>query len=168
MSVNLGFVAFSFRFLFLWGAFGCATATANRTQQSVKINIRESSVPFERAVGAASFAVTVVARNEGPLPIYLSQCMWEAQRLIDKQWITVHRPICVGTDSFAKIAPGDSTVFPIRASAYTTRAPAPDPDITPGEYRLSFGIGVGASPLANIHDRSVFVAVTSSTFLVRE
>ena len=168
MAVKLDCVAMSFPFLVLWGTLGCASATANGTPQSVRIAVRESTVPLERAVGAASFAVTVVARNDGPLPIYLSQCMWEAQRLIGKDWVTIYRPICPGTDSFDKLAAGDSIVFPIRVSAYDSGAPALDANMTSGEYRLTFGIGVGKSPLENLHDRSVFVAVTSSPFFLKE
>lgn len=158
------------RFVFLCGTLGCATATAtgNATQQTATIAIRESDVPFKRALGATSFEVTVVAKNEGPSPIYLSQCMWDAQRLIDNQWITVYRPICPATGSYFELAPGDSVVFPLSVSAYMTGAAATDPRLTPGEYRLGFGIGVGKSPVDHLRDPSVFVAVMSSTFFVTD
>ena len=168
MRLKFDYILNSFLILVLCGALGCVTATANGTPQSVSIAIRESTVPLEHAVGAAGFTVTVVARNDGPLPVYLSQCMWEAQRLIGKDWITVYRAICPGTDSFDKLASGASTVFPIRVSAYTSGAPALDPNMTAGQYRLAFGIGMGKSPLDNVQDRSVFVAVTSSLFFVTE
>jgi hypothetical protein len=168
MPIKLESLTNPLRFFFLWGVLGCATATANGTQQSVTIAVRESTVPLARGVGVTSFEVTVVATNDGPLPIYLSQCMSGAQRLIEKQWVTVYAPTCLGVDSYVKIARGDSAVFPMRVLGYTTGAPALDPRMTAGQYRLAFGIGVGASPLDNPQGLSSLVTVTSSPFLVRE
>lgn len=168
MPVKLDFSSILLPLLVVSAAQGCAVATANRAPSSVRIEIRETSVPLQRAEGVTSFDVTVVARNDGPAPIYLSQCMWEAQRLIGKDWTAVYRPTCPAIDSFHEIASGDSTVFPISVLSYTSGAGPLNPGVTYGQFRIGFGIGLGKSPLDNLQDHSVFVSVTSSTFFVTE
>lgn len=168
MRVKMDFSLILLPFVVVSGILACASATANGTPPSVRIAIRETTVPLQRGASVTSFDVTVLAKNDGPVPIYLSQCMWEAQRLIGKDWTVVYRPICPATDSFHAIASGDSAVFPISVSSYAPAVGPANPGVTSGQYRIGFGIGLGKSPLDNLQDRTVFVAVNSSQFFVTE
>jgi hypothetical protein len=148
----------------------CATTTAIGTKQSVLIATREHTVVFQRAPSEASFDITVVAANMGPDSIDLSRCRSAAQRVINKTWAVVFRPECAGRDSIFSLAPGDSAIFPMRISGYTESNPPSYPtrfaSLTPGDYRLVFGIVV-RSPLMQ-GQLPPLLTVISSPFIVRE
>jgi len=166
--MNLSAVWNPLRLSVLVAVLGCVTACKS-TQPALTITLRESTIPYDPKVGPVDVNVTVVARNHGRVPIWFSsRCVWETQRLIGKEWTRVNGPVCPAIDSYSPLAPGDSTVFPIRVSDPTTGARDADPRITERVYRLLFGIGVGANPSDHPQDPSIFKSVASTPVTVKE
>jgi hypothetical protein len=147
---------------------GCATSTGNVALPSVRIVTREDTVLARGGGSFPSFVVTVVAINQGSDSVYLSPCRAAAERLINGQWVTVYQPVCTGVGPLFTLAAGDSAIFPMSVSSFATvQATPPNAVVAGGEYRLIFGVGLGQPPREPPSPGS-YVAIASSTFLVRE
>ena len=155
------------RIVLLLAALGWATACDTMSRQPLKVTIRESTIPYDSTVGPTNFDVTVMARNDGKVPVYFSsRCQWDAQRLIGREWTTLKAPDCPSFP-YDKLDPGDSAVFGMTISDPTTGARDATPESRrPRMYRLRFGIGIGKEP-DYLGDPSSFATAISSPVVVK-
>jgi hypothetical protein len=122
---------------------GFLTASCTRTPHPILVAIRsvEDSVVLQQSAEKTSFTVTAIVRNMDARPVHVLQCGTEAQRQIDRAWVTVFVPVCALAGS-SMVAPGDSLVLPVEVFGFSASNAAPhlDPRMTAGRYRLRFGI----------------------------
>jgi hypothetical protein len=117
---------------------GCASSPRHL---AISIRVTADTVLLRRYSEGASFNTRVIVQNKESRPLYVVGCGPTAERDVAGTWTQVFTSVCMQELSY-RVAPKDSTLFPVTVygSSAVNTAPRVDPRAEPGRYRLVFGV----------------------------
>jgi hypothetical protein len=146
------------RFVFiLWISLATtACLSVPGTRPSVSIRPIQEPIILHRSRHGVHIEMDVMLRNKGSAAIYLLDCSPELQRNLNDQWVTVWSPPCINFGPPQEILPGNSSVVPVKISAFSDRSSQPqlDPRLQAGKYRLLWHITSSENGTGSANQRS--------------